>query len=116
MKLALDLWRSITIGVTVMLTAAASAQQIEGQVLGAGAPIANARVTLFAATTDAPVQLSQTQSGPDGHFTLPSTRVSGGEISLYLIASGGEAAANKGAEITRTSRSWQCSGQLTLRR
>jgi streptogramin lyase len=74
----------------------ASAQQIEGQVLGAGAPIANAKVTLFAASSDAPVQLSQTQSGADGHFTLPSTRVPGGEIILYLVATGGEPAANKG--------------------
>ena len=99
MKRATNLWLSIfAIGVTVTLTAApASAQQIEGQVLGAGAPIANARVTLFAATSDAPAQLSQTQSGPDGHFTLPSTRVPGGEVILYLTATGGEPAANRGS-------------------
>ena len=99
MELALKLWLSIlAIGATVMLIAGpACAQQIEGQVLGAGAPIANAKVTLFAASSDAPVQLSQTQSGPDGHFTLPSTRVPGGEIVLYLVATGGEPAANKGS-------------------
>jgi hypothetical protein len=98
-ELALKLWPSIlAIGATVMLIAGpACAQQIEGQVLGAGAPIANAKVTLFAASSDAPVQLSQTQSGPDGHFTLPSTRVPGGEIVLYLVATGGEPAANKGS-------------------
>jgi len=98
MKLATNLRLSIfAIGVTATLTPAmVSAQQIEGQVLGAGAPIANARITLFAATADTPAQLSQTQSGPDGHFTLPSTRVPGGEIILYLIAAGGEPAANRG--------------------
>jgi len=99
MKFAPNLWLSIfAIGVTVTLTPpVASAQQIEGQVLGAGAPIANAKVTLFAATSDAPAQLSQTQSDPDGHFTLPSTRVPGGEIILYLVATGGEPAANRGS-------------------
>jgi hypothetical protein len=99
MKFAPNLWLTIfAISCAVTLTPApASAQHIEGQVLGAGAPIANARITLFAATSDAPAQLSQTQSGPDGHFTLPSTRVPGGEITLYLIANGGEPAANKGS-------------------
>src|SRR6516164_11254539 len=99
MKLAPNLWLSIlVIGITVTLvTVHASAQQIEGQVLGAGGPIANAKVTLFAATSDSPAQLSQTQSGPDGHFALPSTRVPGGEIILYLVANGGEPAANRGS-------------------
>jgi hypothetical protein len=99
MKLAPNLWLSVlAIGATLTLIAGpASAQQIEGQVVGAGAPIANAKVTLFAATSDAPVQLSQTQSGSDGHFTLPSTRVPGSEIILYLVATGGEPAANRGS-------------------
>jgi len=99
MKLAPNLWLSVlAIGATLTLIAGpASAQQIEGQVVGAGAPIANAKVTLFAATSDAPAQLSQTQSGPDGHFTLPFTRVPGGEIILYLVATGGEPAANRGS-------------------
>ena len=99
MKLAPNLWLSVlAIGATLTLIAGpASAQQIEGQVVGAGAPIANAKVTLFAATSDAPTQLSQTESGLDGHFTLPSTRVPGGEIILYLVATGGEPAANRGS-------------------
>jgi hypothetical protein len=80
-KHAKRLWLlSIAVCAAVVLPyAPAYAQQIEGQVLGAGAPIANATVTLFAATSDAPIQLFQTQSGPDGHFTLPSTRVPGGD-------------------------------------
>ena len=99
MKLAPNLWLSVlAIGATLTLIAGpASAQQIEGQVVGAGAPIANAKVTLFAATSDAPAQLSQTQSGPDGHFTLPFTRVPGGETILYHVATGGEPAANRGS-------------------
>ncbi len=93
------LWFSIlAIAATVTLLAGpASAQQIEGRVLGGGAPIANAKVALFAASSDGSVQLSQTQSGADGHFTLPSTRVPGGEIILYLLATGGEPTANKGS-------------------
>ena len=52
-------------------TAQATAQQqLEGQVLGAGAPIAKATVTLWAASADAPVQLAQTESDTDGHFAL----------------------------------------------
>ena len=99
MKHVKRLWLlSIAVCVAVVLPyAPAYAQQIEGQVLGAGAPIANATVTLFAATSDAPIQLFQTQSGPDGHFTLPSTRVPGDEIILYLVAAGGEPHANRGS-------------------
>src|SRR5262249_10219272 len=57
MKLAPNLRLSIfAIDVTVTLTPPpASAQQIEGQILGAGAPIANARVTLFAAPSERPL-------------------------------------------------------------
>ena len=99
MKHAKRLWLlSIAVCAAVVLPyAPACAQQFGGQVLGAGAPIANATVTLFAATSDAPVQLFQTQSGPDGHFTLPSTRVPGGEIILYFVATGGAPLANRGS-------------------
>ena len=74
--------------------AAASADTIEGQVLGAGAPIAKSTVTLWSASADAPKQLAQTQSGDDGHFTL-SAEGSPDSI-LYIVAKGGVAAANKG--------------------
>ena len=61
---------SVTVAVTI---APASAQQrLEGQVLGAGAPIVNATVTLLAASSGAPTQLSQTQSGADQQ--LPRAR------------------------------------------
>ena len=77
--------------------APASAQQLlEGQVLGAGAPIANATVTLWAASAGPPAQLSRTESGTDGRFTLASPAPSG-DSTLYLVATGGEPTANKGS-------------------
>jgi hypothetical protein len=39
---------------------------IEGQVLGAGAPIAKSTVTLWSASADAQKQLAQTHTGDDG--------------------------------------------------
>ncbi len=67
---------------------------IEGQVFGAGAPIAKSTVTLWSASADAPKQLAQTRSGDDGHFTL-SAEGSPDSI-LYIVAKGGEPTANKG--------------------
>jgi hypothetical protein len=72
----------------------ASADTIEGQVLGAGAPIAKSTVTLWSASADAPKQLAQTQSGDDGRFTL-SAEGSPDSI-LYIVAKSREPAANKG--------------------
>ena len=74
--------------------AAASAYTIEGQVLGAGAPIAKSTVTLWSASADAPKQLAQTQSGDDGHFTL-SAEGSPDSI-LYIVAQGGVAGSQQG--------------------
>jgi hypothetical protein len=45
---------------------AAAAGQLQGQVLGGGAPIANSTVTLWAASAGAPRQLAQTRTGADG--------------------------------------------------
>src|SRR6202451_3548273 len=70
------------------------ADSIEGQVLGAGAPIAKSTVTLWSASADAPKQLAQTQTGDDGRFTL-SAEGSPDSI-LYIVAKGGVPAANKG--------------------
>ena len=77
-------------GVMASLPAMA-ANTINGQVLGAGAPIAGSTVTLWAANTGAPRQLAQTQTGADGRFVL--TGDSNG-ASLYLIAKGGRPTAN----------------------
>jgi hypothetical protein len=64
---------------------------INGQVLGAGAPIVGLTVTLWAANTGAPRQLAQTQTGADGRFVL--TGDSSG-ASLHVIAKGGRPTAN----------------------
>src|SRR5262245_54734176 len=61
---------------------------INGQVTGAGTPIAGSTVTLWAAGSDAPRQLAQTNTGDDGHFALGPA--SGKGSSLYLIATGGK--------------------------
>ena len=73
-----------------------AAVNINGQVLGAGAPIAGSTVTLYAASVGAPKQLAQAKTGTNGRFTLNAPGVTGKEISLYLIAKGGTPAAGKG--------------------
>jgi hypothetical protein len=80
-----------------MLTSSSvfAADSIKGQVLGAGAPIANATVTLYAAGAGAPKQLAQAKSGADGGFTLHAASP-GKDAALYLVARGGTPAANKG--------------------
>ena len=74
-----------------MSTALAAA--LDGQVFGGGAPIAKSTVTLWSASTDAPKQVAQTQTGDDGHFTLNADGSS--DNLLYLVATGGEPVANK---------------------
>jgi hypothetical protein len=74
---------------------AAAAGQLQGQVLGGGAPIANSTVTLWAASAGAPRQLAQTRTGADGRFALNAS-APGTDAILYLVAKGGTPAANKG--------------------
>jgi hypothetical protein len=74
---------------------ASAAGGITGQVLGAGAPIANSTVTLWAATAGDPKQLAQTKTGVDGRFSLAAPAPTGSDASLYLVAKGGEPSANK---------------------
>jgi hypothetical protein len=100
MRLGRALWFSIlALGAAVASQGgkACAQQQLEGQVLAGGAPIAHATVTLFSASSSAAAQLSQSQTGADGRFTLPYAPVQGSDRDLYIIATGGEAAVNKGA-------------------
>ena len=53
-----------------LLAGPAVAAPLDGQVLGAGAPIANSTVTLWQAGSGAPRQLAQARSGADGRFVL----------------------------------------------
>ncbi|MCL4244821.1 MAG: hypothetical protein KJ002_06795, partial [Candidatus Dadabacteria bacterium] len=48
----------------------ASAETLQGRVLGAGAPIANSTVTLWAAGTDAPVKVDEAKTDDNGTFKL----------------------------------------------
>ena len=73
----------------------ASAAPLEGQVIGAGAPIVNSTVTLWQAGSGAPRQLAQGRSGADGRFSLAAPDAPLSEGSLYLVARGGTPAAGK---------------------
>jgi len=79
----------------MLATSAVSAASLSGQVLGAGAPIANSTVTLWAASAGAPKQLAQSRTSAEGRFTLNAPTVQGKEATLYLVAKGGKAAASK---------------------
>src|SRR5215469_6921858 len=68
---------------------------IKGQVLGAGTPISQSTVTLYAATAEEPRRLAETKTDSEGRFELRSNRVPA-ESSLYLLAMGGEAKARGG--------------------
>jgi hypothetical protein len=72
-------------------------ETIQGQVLGGGAPIANSKVTLYAATTGEPKQLAQTKTDNQGRFEV---RVTGApaDSSLYLLAFGGEPKVRNGGD------------------
>ncbi len=71
-----------------------AATNLNGQVLGGGAPIKGSQVTLWAASTNSPKELAQTKTDAEGRFTMVVQ--DGGETSLYLIAKGGTSTAGKG--------------------
>src|SRR5262245_9006332 len=73
-----------------------------GRVQGAGSPIADSTVTLYAAGDGKPTQLAQGKSGEDGTFTLDvgADKLKGAaDKVLYLVARGGtpKGAAGKGS-------------------
>jgi len=82
---------------SALMAGQAAADGISGRVLGGGAPIANSTVTLWAATAGAPVELGQAKTGADGQFSLNATAAPAMDASLYLVAQGGKAAADKSA-------------------
>jgi hypothetical protein len=81
----------------LLLAGPASADNLKGQVLGAGSPIVKSTVTLWAASAGEPKQLAQAQTGADGRFALPVGAAPGKGAVLYLVAKGGQAIANKGS-------------------
>ena len=85
------------VGLLALIAGSAFAgDSIRGQVLGGGAPIAKSTVTLWEASADAPKQIAQTKTNDDGRF---EARTNGSQVDaiLYLVATGGEPAANKGS-------------------
>ena len=91
-------WIYALAALSVLLSFSAIGAEIEGQVLGAGAPIARSTVTLWSADADAPRQLAQAQTGDDGRFTLSFQSPSGLEGISYLVAKGGEPTARRGGD------------------
>ncbi|BDG70448.1 hypothetical protein Rmf_03770 [Roseomonas fluvialis] len=73
---------------------AAAATRIEGQVQASGSAVGGASVTLWAAGAQSPTRLAEVRSTADGRFVVAVQRVPAG-ASLYLVASGGEAATNR---------------------
>ena len=82
----------VAFALSALASTHAFADRINGQVVGAGAPIIGSTVTLWAAGTGAPQQLAQTQTGGDGGFVLDAD---GKGAVLYLLAKGGRPAASK---------------------
>ncbi|MDS4040663.1 MAG: hypothetical protein RKP20_05750 [Candidatus Competibacter sp.] len=74
---------------------ALAVEELKGEVLGGGAPIADSTVTLWAAGLEAPKELARTRTNTEGRFELSIARPHGGETHLYLIAQGGTPTANK---------------------
>jgi DNA-binding beta-propeller fold protein YncE len=72
-----------------------AAIRIEGQVQAGGGPVANSSVTLWGASSSEPRQLAQARTNADGRFEINSQDTPSGDVILYLVAKGGEAAVNK---------------------
>ncbi len=91
-RAAIIVFAGVTFASTIPAVAAVN---LNGQVLGGGAPIANSTVTLWAASDGAPKELAQARTDADGHFALTVPDSRGAEDVLYLIAQRGQPAANR---------------------
>ena len=80
---------------SALMAGQAAADSINGRVLGGGAPIANSTVTLWSATAGAPAQLGQAKTDSNGQFSLSAPAAPTMDASLYLVAKGGKATADK---------------------
>jgi hypothetical protein len=74
-----------------------SGVRVEGEVQAGSGPLANSIVTLWGASAGEPRQLAQTRTGTDGRFEITSQDILSADVSLYLVAKGGEAAVNRGS-------------------
>src|SRR5512137_413441 len=75
--------------ISVSLNGSAIAASLDGQVLGAGAPIADSTVTLWQAGSGTPRQLAQARTSSDGRFALSAPDAPLSQGALYLVARGG---------------------------
>jgi hypothetical protein len=80
---------------SLSLAGPASAADIAGRVLGAGAPIADSNVTLWAASAGNPQELAQARTDADGRFSMAIPGTAGKGSSLYLLAQRGRSTADK---------------------
>jgi streptogramin lyase len=74
---------------------AVAADNIKGQVLGGGAPIAKSTVSLWEASAEAPKKLGETKTNAEGRFEIRAKGARNDAI-FYLVASGGVPKAGKG--------------------
>ena len=72
----------------------AVASMVKGRVEGGGAPVVGAKVTLWAAGADAPLELGHAQTGADGGFAITGGAPTKDAIR-YLVARGGRVATDK---------------------
>src|SRR5262249_61849547 len=75
----------------------AAAVSIDGRVQAAGGAVAGSTVTLWAASAGEPRQLAQVRTGADRRFSLRTNVTPGGDSSLHVVPTGGEAAVGKGS-------------------
>ncbi len=75
--------------------AAHAGTQINGHVLSGTMPIAQSRVTLWAATTGAPSRISEATSAGDGTFSLALDGTDRPAASYYIVATGGTTSSGK---------------------
>src|SRR5215471_3274093 len=76
----------------------AAAVSINGRVQAGGGAVAGSTVTLWAASAGEPRKLAQARTGADGRFNLATDVTPSGDISLYIVANGGNAAIGKGSD------------------
>jgi hypothetical protein len=85
------------IGAVAFIATLTRAADFTGSVQGANSPIAGSTVTLYAASSAAPVQLAQGKTDDHGTFKLDARQAPTNSV-LYVVAKGGtpQAAADKG--------------------
>ena len=98
MTITRKFWITLSVlgtAITAVVAGASAQSTLNGRVLGAGVPVANATVTLWAASAGAPVQLGQTRTDADGRFAMPAASSRGANSMLYLVARGGRVSGGK---------------------